>query len=95
MYLENLIDKLKEVQQTGIDSKGMHFTVKFKFICEAPIRAYLRCIKRHNSVHSCEKCEQEESENYHKFTALYLAHLELMNHFIISLIMTITIVILL
>lgn len=66
MYLEDLINELKEVQQTGIDLNGMHFTVKFRFICDAPARAYLKRIKGHNSLHGCEKCEQEgKNDNYH------------------------------
>lgn len=25
-------------------------------ICDAPARAYLKCIKNHNAYHSCERC---------------------------------------
>jgi len=31
MYLEDLIDELKEIQ-TGINLNGTHFTVKFRFV---------------------------------------------------------------
>lgn len=66
IYLEDLVNELKEVQQTGIDLNGMHFTVKFRFICDAPARAFVKCVKGHNCLHGCEKCEQEgRSDGHH------------------------------
>ena len=45
-----------KVQQTDIDLNGKHF----RFICDAPSRAFVKCIKEHNSFYVYEKCEQEQ-----------------------------------
>ncbi len=45
------------MQQDGIvhGGKALQLSVK-AFICDAPARAFLKCIKNHNSYHSCERC---------------------------------------
>ncbi|XP_066930026.1 uncharacterized protein [Clytia hemisphaerica] len=38
------------------------YTVKIKaFVCDAPSRQFLKCIKAHNAYHGCERCDTEGS----------------------------------
>jgi len=59
MSFKDLIDELKEIQQTDINLNGTHFIVKFQFICDTPARVFLKCIKGQNSLYGCKKCEQK------------------------------------
>ncbi len=56
-YLSDFLQELQQLQQDGIvhGGKALQLSVK-AFICDAPARAFLKCIKNHNSYHSCERC---------------------------------------
>lgn len=56
-YLSYFLQELQQLQQDGIihGAKALKLSVK-AFICDAPARAFLKCIKNHNSYHSCERC---------------------------------------
>ncbi|KAL1250936.1 hypothetical protein QQF64_018732 [Cirrhinus molitorella] len=49
--------KLQHLKQDGIvdGDKTLQGTVK-AFICDAPARAFLKCIRNHNSYFACERC---------------------------------------
>ena len=54
---EYLSDFIFELQQEGIVHRETTFKVFVKaFICDAPARAFLKCIKNHNSYYACERC---------------------------------------
>lgn len=57
-YLKDFIDYLKSVTKEGLNYKGKHFNIALPdaFICDAPARAFLKCIKGHSGYSSCERC---------------------------------------
>jgi len=45
--------------EVGLTFHGKHYTVDVVgFACDAPARAYVKCIKGHTGYFGCEKCEQ-------------------------------------
>ncbi|KMQ86929.1 transposase domain-containing protein [Lasius niger] len=60
LYLKDFIDELKVLQNDGINYNHQIFRVFIKcLICDAPARAYLKCIKHHSGYNGCERCIQE------------------------------------
>jgi len=57
-YLKDLIQDLKVVTREGFDYNGKHYSVALPdaFICDAPARAFLKCIKGHTGYGACERC---------------------------------------
>lgn len=56
-YLSDFILELQQLQQEGIVHRDTTYKVVVKaFICDAPARAFLKCIKNHNSYYACERC---------------------------------------
>ena len=56
-YLKDFVTEYKHLKDNGIVSKGQTYTVNIHaLICDAPARAYLKCIKGHTSYESCERC---------------------------------------
>ena len=56
-YLFDFLQEFQHLQQDGIVLEGKTFQVSLKaFICDAPARAFLKCIKNHNSYCACERC---------------------------------------
>lgn len=56
-FLEDFITKLNFLQQNGITVNSDKYVIKvLNFICDAPARAYIKCVKPHGSYSSCEKC---------------------------------------
>lgn len=60
-YLNEFIQDLKSVLKEGIQYNGVHFKVATPdaFICDAPARAFLKCVKGHTGYYSCERCTQK------------------------------------
>jgi len=60
-YLNEFIQDVKVVVQEGIQYNDVHFTVAAPdaFICDAPARAFLKCVKGHNGYYACERCTQK------------------------------------
>ncbi|KYN06764.1 hypothetical protein ALC62_02282 [Cyphomyrmex costatus] len=59
-YLKDFIDELIALQNDGINYNGQVFRIFVNcFICDAPARAYLKCIKCHTGYNGCERCIQE------------------------------------
>jgi len=57
LYLSELISDLKSVTQNGISVKGKSIAVNVAaFICDAPARALISCIKCHTGYYGCSKC---------------------------------------
>lgn len=56
-YLSDFILELQQLLQEGIVHSGTTHQVSVRaFICDAPARAFLKCIKNHNSYNACERC---------------------------------------
>lgn len=60
-FLSDLLEEYKHLVENGITSDGKVFHVTIKaFVCDAPARAYLKCIKGHTAFAACERCEIQE-----------------------------------
>ena len=56
-YLNDFLMELQEMLQNGIQVNEIIKQVEvFAFICDAPARAFVKCIKGHNAYYSCERC---------------------------------------
>jgi hypothetical protein len=56
-FLEDFLSEITSLGTTGLSYTGSHVMVKVgAFICDAPARAFLKCIKLHTSYSSCERC---------------------------------------
>lgn len=66
------MNKLTRLQHDGLSFKGETLNVKVNaFICNAPARAFLKCIKGHNAYNSCEQCTIEGKYVNHRVTFNY------------------------
>ena len=58
-YLRKFVDEYKELNENGFDINGKHFNVQLdSVICDAPARAFVKCIKGHSGYSGCDKCTQ-------------------------------------
>ena len=56
-YLSDFITEMKEMLQSGLKIGDIHFNVSLgAFVCDAPARAYVKCVKGHAGYGSCERC---------------------------------------
>lgn len=56
-YLSDFLVELNNLVQNGISIGDAVLTVSVgSFICDAPARAFLKCIKGHNAYYACERC---------------------------------------
>lgn len=56
-YLKYFVTEYKHLKDNGIVFKGQTYTVNIDaLICDAPARAYLKCIKGDTAYDSCERC---------------------------------------
>ncbi len=68
-FLEDFVSEMKDLIVNGFDLLGNHCLVKVNaLICDAPARAYLKCIKGHGGYNACERCVQEGVYANHKMT---------------------------
>jgi len=59
-FLNNLVTELQELLTTGLTINSQNITVEISsIICDAPARAFVKCIKSHSGYSSCEKCTQK------------------------------------
>lgn len=61
-FLRPFVDELLLLLKEGLIcvETGKEFTIEvFLFVCDAPARAYLKCIKGHSGYFSCERCTVE------------------------------------
>lgn len=58
-FLGAFVNELNEIIEEGltVDTKHLHVVVD-NFVCDAPARAFVKCIKMHSGYSSCEKCDQ-------------------------------------
>ncbi|XP_026830024.1 uncharacterized protein LOC113563100 [Ooceraea biroi] len=60
MFLKDFAPELEELLHDGIDINEIKYKVVVKcFVCDAPARAYVKCIIGHSGCHGCERCIQK------------------------------------
>lgn len=56
-FLNDFIVELNQLLTYGFHSGKDHFFIEIhSFVCDAPARAFLKCIKQHTGYSSCDKC---------------------------------------
>jgi len=56
-FLSDFLLEFQQLQQTGFEYRGVVLPVSlYAFICDAPARSFLKCIKFHTGYFSCERC---------------------------------------
>ncbi len=56
-YLEDFSNELQELLRNGLAHREVVYQVVISaFICDAPARAFLKCIKGHTAYFACERC---------------------------------------
>jgi len=59
IYLKDFINELEFLIQGGIEINGKKYKVVLhNFVCDAPARAYLKCVKSHTGYSACDKCTE-------------------------------------
>ncbi|CAI6373446.1 unnamed protein product [Macrosiphum euphorbiae] len=59
-YLEDFVKEASYLTINGLFINDRHMTFNIEgYICDAPARALVKCIKRHNAYFACEKCQVE------------------------------------
>lgn len=57
-FLSDFLDEYKQLSEDGLIVDGKVFKISILcFLCDAPARSYLKCIKSHSGYYSCERCE--------------------------------------
>lgn len=57
-FLKEFVEEAQNLQETGINFNGKNISFKIAcYICDAPARAYICCIKNHTGYYGCSKCE--------------------------------------
>lgn len=71
-FMSDFLEELIRLQQDRIAFQGGNITVKVNaFICDAPARAFLKCIKGHKAYYSCERCTIERQYVNHRVVYNY------------------------
>lgn len=56
-FMSDFLVEAKRLNENGLVCNGVVYTVSIvAFICDAPARSFLKCIKLHTSYFSCERC---------------------------------------
>ena len=59
-YLHDFVAECKTLCENGFVYMGRNYTLVLgSLVCDAPARAYLKCVKGHSGYYSCERCEQK------------------------------------
>nr|XP_047131573.1 uncharacterized protein LOC124810559 isoform X1 [Hydra vulgaris] len=59
-YLEDFLVEIKALTENGFTHENVKYDVKLAaIICDAPARAFVKCIKGHNGYNCCERCVQK------------------------------------
>lgn len=58
--IHQFIEEYKKVQNQGFQYGGRKYKVSINaVICDAPAKAFMKCIKSHTGYYGCDKCEEE------------------------------------
>jgi len=56
-FLEDFLEEYKDLREHSLQYNGRTITFSIKaFICDAPARSYLKCVKGHTAFDACERC---------------------------------------
>lgn len=70
-YLNNFVDELSDLLKNGFNFNNKIYIIKvYSFICDAPAKAYIKCIKSHGGYRACDKCT-ENGEYHGRVTSKY------------------------
>jgi len=59
-FLEQFIIELKQLLAEGLLFNGKIISVHVvAFICDAPAKSFLKCVKNHNAYYGCDRCYQK------------------------------------
>ena len=59
-FLKDFIDEYLFLKESGLLIDDRQFKIRMhSFVCDAPARAFLKCIKSHSGYYACEKCSQQ------------------------------------
>ncbi|EEC13816.1 hypothetical protein IscW_ISCW024666, partial [Ixodes scapularis] len=69
LFMKDFVEELSVLLTQGVHLNSKLYTVKLhSFICDAPARAYPKCIEGHTAYYGCEKCSQEGKHDGKKVT---------------------------
>lgn len=69
-FLNSFVDDLKSLTEEGLLFKNKKYKIiVHTFICDAPARAFIKCIKTHTGYSGCDKCTEEG--NYYKHRMIF------------------------
>ncbi|KAJ8046375.1 hypothetical protein HOLleu_05025 [Holothuria leucospilota] len=58
-FLKDFVNEMKTVEVEGFIFNSKQYTVSLDaVICDAPARAFIKCIKGHTGYNACERCKQ-------------------------------------
>ena len=56
-FLRDFLREYSELRRNNLTYSDKVFTVTLKvFVCDAPARSFIKCIKQHNAYYACERC---------------------------------------
>jgi hypothetical protein len=59
-YLREFVTEQAQLQDACISINGSQFSIMIEaIVCDAPARAFIKCVKNHSGYHSCERCKQK------------------------------------
>lgn len=59
LYLEDFIKDVSELLTNGIIHNMIRYSITIhNFICDAPAKAFVKCVKSHGGYSSCDKCTE-------------------------------------
>jgi len=69
VFLREFVTELCQLQQSGVCFGDTNVGICVKgFICDAPARAFVKCIKGHSGYYACEKCVDRGQQVNKKLT---------------------------
>ncbi|KAJ8018126.1 hypothetical protein HOLleu_44057 [Holothuria leucospilota] len=61
-FLRPFVDELKLLEKDGFQLNGKRYDLGVSaIVCDAPARAFVKCVKGHSGYHGCDKCIQSGS----------------------------------
>ena len=68
-YIKEFTDEMKDLMRDGLHFRGRKFPIKVRaFVCDAPARAQLKCVKQFSSKYGCDHCESRGEHDGHRMT---------------------------
>ena len=56
-FLEEMVDDLQDLLRDGLNNGAIRVKIRC-IVCDAPARAFVKCIKQYTGYHGCDKCDQ-------------------------------------